>query len=206
MKVPWKGLAILAVLIVAIIYDVPTILTYMPKDDAAEKEKIVQQYERIQGLYRPLQQLELALVESAQNRIRLLTDEQFKWPADHPILNEIIGDNFSVEMTDEGLFLNRKKDADADVFISDVGNKLNGLLTNVRKIESIQLSENQRSILFTVAKNKRLSNRIEPMKTFLGDFFEMNFREETSQYVTRVKTMENVINLAKTRGRRHHAR
>ena len=85
--------------------------------------------------------------------------------------------------------------ADADVFVTDVGNKLNGMLTNVRKIEEIRLGENERSIIFEVAKNKRLSQKIEPMKTFLGDNFEITFKEEFSHYVTRLTTMENVINL-----------
>jgi len=195
MKVPWKGLAILAVLIIAIVYDVPTVLTHLPKDDGAEKEKIVQQYERIQRLYGPLAQLELALVESNKSRIRLITADEFKWPSDHPILEEIIADNFTVQKTDEGLFLRQKSDADEDVFVSDVGNKLNGMLTNVRKIEEISLSDNKRSIIFQVAKNKRLSRKIEPMKTFLGDVFEMTFKEEFSHYVTRLKTMDNVIAL-----------
>jgi preprotein translocase subunit SecD len=195
MKVPWKGLAILAILIAAVVYDIPTVLTHMPKDDAVEKAKIVQEYERIQGLYRPLRQLQLALVESAQNRIRLIAEDGFEWPEDNPVLQDIVQDNFSVQKSDGGWVLQLKKDADDKVFVTDVGNKLNGMLTNVRKIEEISLGENSRSVIFKVAKNKRLSQKIEPMKSFLGDTFEITYREEASQYVTRLKTMENVIDL-----------
>ncbi len=195
MKIPWKGLAILAVLVFAIVYDLPTVLTYLPEDDSVEKEKIEGHLRRIEGIYGSLKQMQLALVESKKNRIQLLADDGFVYPNDNAVLDTILNDNFTVEENEQGIYLNLKKDAGEDVFVTDVGNSLNGLLTNVRKIKLIRLSDNGRSIVFELEKDKRLTALAEPLKTFLGDDFELYYKAEKNQYVTRWKLKDNVVNL-----------
>ncbi len=195
MKIPWKGLAILAILVAAIVFDIPTVISMLPEDEGTKKQKIEQQYQRIADLNKPLQQIQLALVEAKKNRIQLMVEEDFKYPMDHPILKEILKDNFTYVKSEEGDFLHLKKDADKNIFLSHVADKINGLLTNVRKIEDIRLSESKRIIIFDVKKDKRLSALAEPMKTYLDDKLDVSFREEDSQYVSRPKKSDKVISL-----------
>lgn len=195
MKIPWKGLAILAVLIAAIIYDIPTVLTFLPEEESAKFEKVEQQYERIRELYDPLAKANLALVELKENRLKLMAEEGFVFPEKHAVFDQILEDNFTYREIDGSHYLYLNEDADKSVFLSHVADKLNGMFTNVRKIEDISISEDRRSIVFTVAEGKRLSPRGEPLKTFLKDELEVSFKEKRSAYVTRPKEMENVISL-----------
>lgn len=195
MKIPWKGLGILAVLIAAIIMDIPTALNLIPVDESVRQQKLEEKLTQIQQTLAPLNKMQLALVELKQNRIQLLADEGTVFPDDHAILKSILMDNFTVEKQEGGIFLNLKTSADKDVFISDVANQLNGLFTNVRKIDNIRLHEKQPAIVFEVESGKRLSHLAEPMKTLLGDDYELSYRPEQNLYLTREKTRENVISL-----------
>ena len=195
MKIPWKGLAILAVLIIAIVMDIPTMLTFMPVDDSIKQEKTEAHLQRMQEIMSPLKKVQLALVELKQNRIRLMVEKGTTLPENHPILQNILQDNFTVQSGDDGILLKLKESADEDVFISDVADQLNGMLTNVRKIKGIRLHDVQRAIVFDVENGKRLSDLAEPMKTLLGDDFEISLREDQNLYITREKQMANVISL-----------
>jgi preprotein translocase subunit SecD len=195
MKIPWKGLGILAVLLVAIVMNIPTVLTYMPVEESATQKKMEVQLQRMQETIAPLKKIQLALVELKQKRIQLLAEEGLEFTENHSVLKTILKDNFSIEKGTEGIFLKLKDSASEDVYISDVADQLNGLFTNVRKIKDIRLHNKQAAIVFEVEKGKRLSHLAEPLKTFLGDDFEISYRPEQSLYVTREKTRENVINL-----------
>ncbi|MCP4749310.1 MAG: protein translocase subunit SecD [Proteobacteria bacterium] len=195
MKIPWKGLAILAVLVAAIVMDIPTVMTYMPVDDEIIIDRNNSRLKSIQEMHAPLKKLQLALIESNKNRIQLLTDDDFEYPDNHPILNGILEDNFTVVKNEEGLYLYLKKDADEEVFVTDIGNKLNGLFDNISKIKEIRLGDDRRSIAFEMEQAKRLSPLIEPLKSYLGDDLEISYKGELDRYVTRRKIMDNVINL-----------
>lgn len=195
MKIPWKGLAILAVLIISIVMDIPSVMTYMPVEDSVKQQKLESHMQQMQEIMAPLQKMQLALVELKQNRIRILVEKGATFPENHPVLSDILADNFNVESSNEGIILKLKKNADKDVFISDVADQLNGLLTNVRKIKDIRLHDVQRAIVFEVGKGKRLSDLAEPMKTLLAGNYEISYREEQSLYLTREKRMNNVISL-----------
>lgn len=195
MKLPWKGLAIIAVLIAAIVYDIPTVLTLLPDGEDEQTNRIEQQYQRIEQLYKPLKQINLALVELEQKRLRLMTEEAFQFPVNHPILNQILDDHFRYEQKDQEHFLYLKEDAGKNVFLSKVADKLNGLFTNVRKIEDITLDDDRSTIVFHMQEDKRLSEKGEPLKTFLADEFEVSYREQEDRYYTRDKPPENVISL-----------
>ncbi len=195
MKIPWKGLAILAVLIIAIVMDIPTVMTYMPVEDSVKQAKTEAHLQRMQETIAPLQKVQLALVELKQNRIRLLVEKGMTFPEDHPILESILQDNFTAQAGEEGILLKLKESADKDVFISDIADQLNGMLTNVRKIKGIRIHDVQRAIVFEMQPGKRLSDLAEPMKTLLDDKFEVSYREEQNLYITREKEMANVISL-----------
>lgn len=195
MKLPWKGLAIIAVLIAAIVYDIPTVLTLLPDGEDEQTNQIEQQYQRIEQLYKPLKQINLALVELEQKRLRLMTEEAFQFPVNHPILKQILDDHFRYEQKDQEHFLYLKEDAGKNVFLSKVADKLNGLFTNVRKIEDITLDDDRSTIVFHMQEDKRLSEKGEPLKTFLADEFEVSYREQEDRYYTRDKPPENVISL-----------
>ncbi|MFH2129899.1 MAG: protein translocase subunit SecD, partial [bacterium] len=195
MKIPWKGLAILAVLIIAIVMDIPTIRTYMPVEDSVKQQKIETQLQKMQQIMAPLKKMQLALVEVKQSRIRLLVEEGQVFPENHPILKKILKDNFTVNEEGNSIFLKLKESADKDVFISDIANQINGLLTNARKIKDIRIDERLGVIVFDVGQGNRLSNLTEPMKTFLGNDYELSYRGDQNLYLTREKPMENVISL-----------
>lgn len=195
MKIPWKGLGILIVLIASIVYNIPTVLTFLPEDEAVKKDRVEQQYQRINAIYKPLRDINLALVELKYNRIQLMTEDGFQYPVDHPILNQILEDNLRYEKKNDGHYLYLEEDADKSVFLSHIADQLNGLFENIRKIQDIRLSEDRRSIIFAVDEGKRLSEDGEPLKTFLDDQLEVSYRPEESQYITRPRIMDNVISL-----------
>ncbi|MBU2515358.1 protein translocase subunit SecD [bacterium] len=195
MKIPWKGLAILAVLVAAIVFDIPTVLTFMPKEEAVKIKETEQQFERIKLLYRPLKDINLTVVDIKNNRLQLMTEDAFEYPMDHPILEKILENNFRYEKDETGAYLYLKKNADKTVFLSHIADKLNGLFTNVRKIETVSLSDDKRSIVFEVSEGKRLSPQGEPLLTFLDDKLEVSFKDQEHTYVTRPKQMDNVISL-----------
>ncbi len=196
MKIPWKGIAILAVLIAAIVYDIPTILTLMPEDESQKLLKVERQFERIKQQYTPLKEVNLAVVEVKKKRLNLIVEDpgNYQYPTNHPILEKILEDNFRYAKEESGHYLYLKDDADKTVFLSHVADKLNGLFTNVRKIEAIKLSDDKRSIVFAMEEDKRLSAQGEPLQTFLADELEVSYREEQDLYLTREKPLENVIN------------
>jgi len=195
MKIPWKGLAILAVLIIAIGMDIPTLLTFMPVEESVKQQKLETSLQQMQETMAPLRKMKLALVELQKNQIRLLVEKGTQFPEDHPVLKDILKDNFSVESGTDAILLKMKESADKDVYISDVANQLNGMLSNVRKIKDIRAHDVQRAIVFKVDPGKRLTHLAEPMKTLLGDEYEISYREEQSLYLTREKEMANVISL-----------
>jgi preprotein translocase subunit SecD len=195
MKIPWKGLGILAVLALAIWLNMPTIQTFIPEDEAVTKQRLEAELHRMQELIDPLRKIQLALTEVQRNRIRLLTETDFQYPLEHPILRSILADHYLVEHIEGSVFLKLKPKVDRDVFVSKTADQLNGLLTNVRKIEQIALSTDGRTIVFQMAPDQRMSPLAEPLKSLLEGRFELSYREEDDQYLTRWKERENVINL-----------
>ena len=193
MKIPWKGLAIIAVLIAAIAYNIPTVLSVLPQEEGSQTAQVEQQFQRIKQLYKPLKEINLALVEVKNKRLMLMTEEGFEYPVGHPILEKILEGNFRHEKTDQGDFLYLRDDADKTVFLSHIADKLNGLFTNVRKIEKVSISENKTSVVFEMQEGKRLSEKGEPLQTFLDDELEVSYREEENRYYTRPKPRKNVI-------------
>ncbi|MCG8334904.1 MAG: protein translocase subunit SecD [Proteobacteria bacterium] len=193
MKIPWKGLAILAVLAAAIAYNIPTVLSVLPQEEGSKTAQVEQQFQRIKQLYKPLKEINLALVEIKNKRLMLMTEEGFEYPVGHPILEKILEDNFRHEKTNQGDFLYLREGADKSVFLSHIADKLNGLFTNVRKIEKLSLSENKTSVVFEMQEGKRLNAQGEPLQTFLDDKLEVSYREEENRYYTRPKPRKNVI-------------
>ena len=195
MKIPWKGLAILAVLVAAIFYNIPTVLTLLPEEDTAKFERVEQQLEQITKLYKPLKDINLALVQIKHKRLMLMAEDGFEFPENHPILTKILEDNFKYEKSADGDFLYLKEGADKSVFLSHVADKLNGLFTNVRKIEDVVLSDDKRSIVFEMQDGKRLSEEGEPLQSLLAGELEVSYREDENRYYTRPKPRANVIAL-----------
>ncbi len=193
MKIPWKGLAILAVLAAAIAYNIPTVLSVLPQEEGSKTAQVEQQFQRIKQLYKPLKEINLALVEIKNKRLMLMTEEGFEYPVGHPILEKILEDNFRHEKTNQGDFLYLREGADKSVFLSHIADKLNGLFTNVRKIEKLSLSENKTSVVFEMQEGKRLNAQGEPLQTFLDDKLEVSYREGENRYYTRPKPRKNVI-------------
>ncbi len=195
MKIPWKGLAILAVLVASIVYNIPTVLTHMPEEEAAKIERTEKQFERIMLLHNPLKNIDYVTVDVDNNRLELVTGEGFEYSEDHPIFSKILEDNFRYEKKEGKSYLYLKPDADKKVFLSHIADKLNGLLKNVRKIEEIRLAENKRSIEIQVGEGRRLAMEGEPLISYLDDKLEVSFKDEKHLYVTRPKEMDNVISL-----------
>ncbi len=195
MKIPWKGLAIIAVLVAAIAYVLPTVLSVLPQEEGVKTAQVEQQFQRIKQLYKPLKEINLALVEVRNKRLMLMTEEGFEYPVNHPILEKILKGNFRHEKTDQGDFLYLREDADKKVFLSHIADKLNGLFTNVRKIEKLSLSENKTAVIFEMQEGKRLNEKGEPLQTFLDGRLEVSYRENENRYYTRPKPRDNVISL-----------
>lgn len=195
MKISWKGIAILAVLLIAAFYDYPTFKAFMPEDRDAVKMEMQQRLNAIKETHKPLSEIRLAYTSADKKKIQLLTEDSFIYPKNNPILKELLGDNFKYEKVNKNHFLVLKAKHDEDVFVSEVSDKLNGILQSVHKIKSISLGENDRDVIFNMEKNKRLSPIAEPLKTYLGDDLEVSYKEDQNTYVTREVKNENVISL-----------
>ncbi|PCI27402.1 MAG: protein translocase subunit SecD [SAR324 cluster bacterium] len=193
MKIPWKGLAILGVLIVALIYNRPTLLTFLPEDTASSQQKLQARMEQIKAEHQQLIGLGLALAEGEKKRIMLIMDEGAVFPTDHPVLEKILDGNFFFEKSDEGSFLKLKDEDVKNVFVTKVSNQLNGVLTNARKVVEIGLTSD--GIFFQMEKGKRISPESEPFITMLGDEFELSYQDGKDRYVTRKQVLANVVNL-----------
>ncbi len=195
MKIPWKGVAILGVLIISIFYDLPTFFTFMPEDDFVKKQKIEQRFDVMEKQFNELKGLGLALSEVDKKRIQLVMDEGATYPQSHPVLDKILDDNFIYIKNDDGSFLQLKEGKEREIFITKISNQINGVLTNIRKIKEIGLDEDKTSIYLNLEKGKRISPQAEPFLSLLGDDFELSFQEDKERFVTRNKQMDRVVNL-----------
>lgn len=195
MKIPWKAIGILGVLIATLIYDLPTVWTFMSSDPAATLQQLETRKGEITKQYLELKGLSLALAEPKKNRILLLADDNFTYPLKNPSIARILDENFVHSKTEEGDILTLNESHDRDIFVSKIALQLNSLFTNVRKITAIELNDRKDSIRFVVEKTKRLSPLSEPLVSMLKDDLEISYVEDLSEYVTYTKPIENTVNL-----------
>ncbi|MBT4289359.1 MAG: protein translocase subunit SecD [Deltaproteobacteria bacterium] len=195
MKIPWKGLAILLVFLTAVFYDIPTLKMFLPEDDHVILEKNKSRLEKIKALYSPFKQISLAIITKDKTGIQLITEGDFKFSEDNQIFKEILEDNFEYQKDEVSHLLKLKDNADDDVFVSDISNKINGVITNSKKIKSVQLDEFGSALIFEVEPGRRLSSIINPMKTILGNDLDLSFQENKSRYISRQKASSGVVNL-----------
>ena len=195
MKIPWKGLGILLVLMVAVFYDIPTLMHFMPQDRQAEKGRIESKLRQIKALYEPFQNIGIAIVNENRTGIRLVTEGAFTFPAENEILQSILQDNFTYGKNAAGDLITLNDDVDEDIFVTDISNQLNGVIKNSKKIEAVRLSEEGDAIVFSVQEGKRLSPLVDPLKTMLGGSWDLAYQEDSSRYISRPKTGSNVVNL-----------
>ena len=195
MKIPWKGLAILLVFLTAVFYDVPTLMMFLPEDDQIIVEKNKARLVEIKALYTPFKQISLAIITKDKTGIQLITEGDFYFPEDNQIFKEILEDNFDYEKNEVTHLLKIKDNADDDVFVSDISNKINGVITNAKKIKDVHLDEFGSALIFDVEPGRRLSSMINPMKTILGDSLDLSFQEKNNRYISRQKATSGVVNL-----------
>ncbi len=195
MKIPWKGLGILIVLLTAIFYDIPTLMVFLPEDEQASRERMELKLQQANDLYEPFKKIGIAIVTEDRLAIQLVVEEDFEFPIGNGIFDAILSDNFSYDKSNSGHFIRIREDADEDVFVTDVSNRINGIVKNAKKIESIQLDESGQALLFNVKRGKRLSLLVDPVKTILGDTMDLAYQEDRSRYISRPKVDSKVVNL-----------
>jgi len=195
MKISWKGIVILAVLLVSIFYDVPTLLTFLPQEQGDNERAMQALLTQTKEMIDPIKGLDLALADSKKRRIQILTDGSTSFSIENKILQGILNDEFTLSKEGEDVYLTLGKNADPNIFISEIAGKLNALFTNVRKIKEVKLTEDQSALVFIMEEEKRLSPKSEPLKTVLGERLEVSYQPGKSQYVSREKTRENVVSL-----------
>lgn len=195
MKIPWKGLGILLVLLIAVFYDVPTFKLLVPQDEQVQKEKVEAKLQEVKVLYEPFKKIGIALIKPDRSGIQLVVEGEYRFPEDNAIFESILKDNFTYDHSDKGHFLNFNENADEDVFVSDVSDQINGVIKNAKKIEKVYLDENGQAIVFDVKEGKRLSPLVDPLKTMLGESLDLSFQEDQNRYISRSKAEPNVVNL-----------
>ncbi|MDT8445362.1 MAG: protein translocase subunit SecD [bacterium] len=195
MSLTSKALMILAVLAAAIYYDLPTVHSFMPEEPGAQRARIESRYKEIKRLVEPLKAMHLALAEPDQNRIQLLVGEGARVPMDNPIFAGLVQDRFELKEIDGSNYLVLKPEFTKETFVSKVAKELDGLFTNVRKIETIQLAAGGDSILISLKKTRRLGETTEPLKSILGSDLEAFYKEEGDAYQLRPKELANVVSL-----------
>lgn len=195
MSLTSKALLILAVLAAAIYYDLPTLNSVMPEDPGVQRARIEDRYKQIKRLVDPLRPLHLALAEPEDNRIQLLVEEGARVPLDNPILAGILDGQF--ELTeDQGVpYLKLKPEFSEETFVSKVAQELDGLFTNIRKIEEISLGPGGESIEIGLKNTRRLAEATEPLKSMLGGELDAFYKEDQDRYILRPSEQENVVSL-----------
>ena len=195
MKIPWKGLGILFVLLIAVFYDIPTLMFFSPQDEQVVKEKLELKLQRARDLYEPFKRIGVAIVNQDRTGIQLVVEGDFGFSVENEIFKSILKDNFTYSKVGTGHIIKINDDADEDVFVTHVSNQINAVIKNAKKIESVHLDENGRALIFNVQKGKRLSPLVDPLKTILGDSLDLAYQKDRNRYVSRPKTGSNVVNL-----------
>ncbi|MDH5561577.1 MAG: protein translocase subunit SecD [Deltaproteobacteria bacterium] len=195
MKFPWKGIGILFVLIIALYYNYPTLVSFMPERENIIKDRQKEIHQEIKEVIDSIKGFNLALAEADKNRIQLIMDDGFEYPKDNKALDSILDDDFSFMKNADGSFLMLKPDHSKGVFISKVALNLNTLFTSVRKIKEIKLSDDQQEIYLVMEKDKRLSTLTEPIKSILEMGLEMSYQDDQARYVLTQVQNENIVNL-----------
>ena len=196
MKIPWKGLVIFAVLLAAVLYDIPTLQYFVPKDSNAAKENLVKQTERLNALQKELIGLNLALAKTDKDQVDILMAEGTVFPEKNPILLKVLGENkFEIIVESNKATLTLRPEQKKSVFVSDVAAKLNDLFSNVKKIKSIELNEELESIVFKMVPGKRLASVSEPINTMIGGSLDWDYNDVEQAYLARPARDTNVVNL-----------
>jgi len=195
MSLPAKALLILAVITAALFYDLPTLRTFMPQEPGAKVSLMKSRLSQIKDLVEPLQVFQLALADPKKSRIQLLMADDSRVPLENPILKGILKDQFTLQSTKGEVYLVLKPEFKDKTFISKVGGELDGLFTNLRKITSITLGDDSKSIVLALKKGRRLSDLTDPLKTMLAEDLESFYKEGENKYQLRAKGLENVVSL-----------
>lgn len=196
MKLPWKGIVILAVLLIAVIYDLPTLQFFIPKDANLMKSTLIDKTEELNKIHSELTGLNLAIANTQDDTIDILMAEGSTFPENNPVLKKVLGENhFEIKIEKDKAVLTLREDKKKTVFISDITLKLNELFNNARKIQSISQNEELEAISFKMASGKRLASVSEPIATMLGNNLDWDYNEVEQSYLARVTKNENIVNL-----------
>ncbi len=159
---------------------------------------IAESYQKALNVIEPLRQFNFALPEVDLQRIELslndASSDLANFNLDNPSLSQLLDGNFTLEKEGGKIFL--KKNASADLFISDYATKLNNLFENVRRIDSIALNSNKDAIEFSLVQGKRLSLDSAPINSILDkNKFDWIYDLENSKYIARIKDSPYLLNL-----------
>ena len=192
MKTRTKAIGILLVLTLAIYYNLPTLQSLLPGQAERNQAELKQTLGKLQTGIEELRGLEMAWGNPKENSVTIMHEEGKRFPLTHPSFHGLL-EPFTLE---EGATTSSLKVKEGkDVFVTKVAAELNSIFSHIRKIEGVSYSEEQEALLIKVAKNKRLSEQVEPLKSLFADSLELAYLEDSSSYIARVKENEIMVNL-----------
>ena len=159
--------------------------------------EIARKYEQAQTIVDQLTVIGRASSQREDNRIRLAVipaDAEVAW--DNPALKEVLGDYFTIEPGEAGVYYLNQVKFDQDVFLSDFSSQLNQLGENAARIEGIELGENGESIIFKMAETRRLAISSPPINSiFPAAEYDWLYDAQASAYRAQLADPPNLINL-----------
>jgi len=143
----------------------------------------------------PLQGIHLFLPEVEKNRIRVVMDATAIFPLENVAIQKVLKGQFEFLKEKQGNYLLWKK-VSPDLFLSDFAKDLNLLATNVKKIKSIQPTENGEQLLFHMDAGKRLAIESPPINSlFDKKSYEWVYDGQKNLYSAYLADAANILNL-----------
>ena len=194
MSTPVKGLGILLILFLALYNNYPTFKALQPGAGSgleAEMQKKVASYNKA---INEVKAIGLALGDASKNEIQIIHLPGEVINLSNPALSFLKG-NYTAQAGEEATTLKLNAGQEKDIFVSKTAEQLNSMVTQANKIKNIELGNDGDSIRFTLARNRRVSDKIEPLRSILADEMELTYLPDESAYILRPKVDENIVSL-----------
>ncbi|MDX2471904.1 MAG: protein translocase subunit SecD [SAR324 cluster bacterium] len=194
MSTPVKGLGILLILLLALYNTYPTFVALQPGEASNLQGQMLSKAQLYEKQINEVKVIGLALADAKANKIQVIHLPNEKINLSNPAL-AILSQDYDANPGEESSEFVIKAGREDKVFVSKTAEMLNSMVTHANKIKNVELGNDGQSIRLTLAKNRRVSDKIEPLKSILNDEMELTYLPDESAYILRPKVEENVVSL-----------
>ncbi len=194
MSTPVKGLGILLILLLAIYNTYPTFVALQPGEASSFQGQMLSKAQLYEKQINEIKVIGLALADAKENKIQVIHLPGEKINLANPAL-ALLSQDYDAKPGEETSEFVIKAGKEESVFVSKTAEMLNSMVSQANKIKHVELGNDGESIRFTLAKNRRVSDKIEPLKSILNDEMDLTYLADESAYILRPKVEENIVSL-----------